>query len=306
MNQERENDRRTFIKGAVAMTALASSELARGESEKGSNFVCFTCGTQYPRSETPPEHCPICDDERQYVGLNGQKWTTRDAMQSKHKNTIKEEEPGLFSINTEPSFGIGQRAFLIRTTKGNVLWDCVAHLDDATIRRIRELGGVAEIAVSHPHYYTTMVDWSRAFGDPPIHIHERDKPWVMRPDPCVSFWSGETKGLLGCADLVCTGGHFAGFQTLHWAGGAGGRGVLMAGDQPQVCMDPRKVSFMWSYPNMIPLNGTAIRHVKASLAPLKYDRLYGAFVARGRGVVLTDAKGVVDRSADRYLKAIEG
>ena len=76
---------------------------------------------------------------------------------------IKPEEPGLYSINTEPKFGIGQRAFLIQTTKGNVLWDCVALVDDATIARVKELGGIAEIAVSHPHYYTAMVEWSRAF-----------------------------------------------------------------------------------------------------------------------------------------------
>lgn len=288
------------------MATIAGTNQARGEGEQGTNFICVTCGTQYPRSEKPPEHCPICEDERQYVGLNGQKWTTLDAIRLNHKNVFKEEEPGLFSINTEPSFSIGQRAFLIRTTQGNVLWDCVAHLDQTTIRRIRELGGVAAIAISHPHYYTTMIEWSRAFGDAPIHLHERDKMWVMRPDPCVSFWSGETRELLGSLKLVCTGGHFAGFQILHWPGGAEGRGVLMSGDQPQVAMDPRKVSFMWSYPNMIPLNASAIRHIAETLAPLKYDRLYGAFVARGRGVVIADAKGVVDRSAERYLQAIQG
>ena len=37
-------------------------------------------------------------------------------------------------------------------------------MDDATIARVNELGGIAEIAISHPHYYTSMVEWSRAFG----------------------------------------------------------------------------------------------------------------------------------------------
>ena len=29
---------------------------------------------------------------------------------------------------------------------------------------MNELGGIAAIAISHPHYYTSMVEWSRAFG----------------------------------------------------------------------------------------------------------------------------------------------
>jgi hypothetical protein len=227
-------------------------------------------------------------------------------MRRDHRNVIKQEEPGLFSINTEPKFGIGQRAFLLQRPQGNVLWDCTAFLDDATIGRIKELGGIAEIAVSHPHYYTTMVEWSRAFGGAPIHIHILDRHWVMRPDPCVRYWEGEVKKLEGGFRLVCTGGHFEGFQVLHWPAGAQGRGVLMAGDQPQVCMDPRQVSFMYSYPNFIPLNAPAIHRVVACLKPLKYDRLYGAFSFRGKGVVHPEAAAVVLRSADRYLRAIHG
>jgi hypothetical protein len=305
MSQDR--DRRSFLKEAAALTALASSATALARAgEDGTAFVCVTCGTQYPPSAAPPEHCPICEDERQYVGLNGQKWTTREAMQGRHKNTIKEEEPNLFSINTEPGFGIGQRAFLVRNPAGNVLWDCVAHLDDATVQRLKELGGVAAIAISHPHYYTTMIDWSRALGGPPIHIHKLDKQWVMRPDPCVKFWEGDALDLGGGLKIVCTGGHFDGFQVLHWPGGAEGRGVLLAGDQPQVAMDPKRVSFMYSYPNMIPLNAPAIRRIAATLGALTFDRLYGAFPSRGKGIVARDAGTVVARSAERYLRAIRG
>jgi hypothetical protein len=210
------------------------------------NAICVTCATQFAESEAPPERCPICEDERQYVNPDGQQWTTLEALRSTYKNVIEQEEAGLYSINTEPKFGIGQRAFLIRTPEGNVLWDCVALLDDATIARIEELGGVAEIAVSHPHYYSTMVEWSRAFGGAPIHIHEAERPWVMRPDPCIRFWKGRILELRGGLRLVSTGGHFEGYQVLHWPSGAEGRGALMAGDQPQICMDPEQVSFMYS------------------------------------------------------------
>ena len=133
---------------------------------EGTPFLCITCGTQFSETPQPPAHCPICEDEQQYVNPDGQKWTTLEELCSSHKNTIKQEEPDLYSINTEPRFGIGQRTFLIRTDKGNVLWDCVALLDAATVARVNELGGIAEIAISHPHYYTSMVEWSRASAAP--------------------------------------------------------------------------------------------------------------------------------------------
>ena len=233
-----------------------ASRCRRRSLREGTPFLCITCGTQFSETLQPPAHCPICEDERQYVNPDGQKWTTLEELRSSHKNIIKQEEPDLYSINTEPKFGIGQRAFLIRTDKGNILWDCVALVDDATIARVTELGGIAEIAISHPHYYTSMVEWSRAFGGAPIHLHEAERPWVMRPDPCIHFWTGGTHELRAGLKLVSTGGHFEGYQVLHWPAGAGGRGALMAGDQPQICMDPKQVSFMYSYPNYIPLNGT--------------------------------------------------
>ena len=302
--------RRMFLQdcstSAAAVAALGSATAGAAPAVEGTPFVCSTCGSQFTESARPPDHCPICDDERQYVPPEGQKWTTLEALRSAHKTTIKEEEPGLFSINAEPKVGIGQRAFLIRTPRGNVLWDCVALLDDPTIARIKELGGIAAIAISHPHYYTTMVEWSRAFGDAPIHLHESDRRWVMRPDPSVRFRSSRSLELPDGLTLVNTGGHFEGYQVLHWPGGAGGRGVLMAGDQPQICMDPRQVTFMYSYPNYIPLNAPTIRHVLDCLAPLAYDRIYGAFFTRGKGIVPDGGKAVVQRSADRYLKAIQG
>lgn len=272
----------------------------------GTAYICVTCGTQFAESENPPARCAICEDERQYVGPEGQQWTTLKAIRAKYKNTIKLEEPGLYSINTEPHFGIGQRAFLIQTSVGNILWDCVALVDDATIQEITGLGGIAAIAISHPHYYTTMVEWSRAFTGAPIYIHEAEREWVMRPDRCIHYWSGPSRALPGGLTLVSTGGHFEGYQVLHWPAGADGRGILMAGDQPQICMDPKQVSFMYSYPNYIPLNASAIHHIVACLKPLRYDRLYGAFLIRGKGIVPTDAKAVVERSALRYLQAIQG
>ena len=47
------------------------------------NYICVTCGTQFADSQTPPAHCPICEDERQYIGWNGQQWTTLEELRQK-------------------------------------------------------------------------------------------------------------------------------------------------------------------------------------------------------------------------------
>jgi hypothetical protein len=244
----------------------------------------------------------VCVDERQYVGSNGQEWTTLEAMRrGGWKNVLLEQEPNLVGIGTEPKFAIGQRALLVRAETGNVLWDGVSFLDEATIRAVNGLGGISAIAISHPHYYSTMVEWSRAFGEVPIYLHEADRQWVMRPDERIQFWGGETKKLADGLTLIRTGGHFDGFQVLHWRDGAEGRGVLLSGDQPQVAADPKWVGFMYSYPNFIPLNAPAIRRIVEALEPYAFERIYGAFWP---SVVRMDGKAVLRRSADRYLKHI--
>ena len=265
-------------------------------------FICTTCGTQFPPSARPPEACPTCADPRQYIGLDGQRWTTLPEMRLKHRNVIQPEEPGVYSIFTEPTFAIGQRALLLQTPAGNMLWDCISLLDQPTNDAIRKLGGVAAIAISHPHYYTTMIEWSVSFGDAPIYLHAGDQGCVVRPHRNIRFWSGDTKALFDDLVLIHTPGHFDGFQILHWPGGADGKGVLFSGDQPQVCMDTRWVTFMYSYPNFIPLGARAVERLVAQIEPYAFDRIYGAFAKR---TVATDAKAAVKRSAARLLRAMQ-
>ncbi len=121
------------------------------------HYLCVTCGTQYAESEEPPERCVICEDDRQYVPPGGQQWTTlaREQAQGRHTNTVAEVAPGIVTISTDPKLGIGQRAYLLRTEQGNVLWDCVSYLDEATEAEVRARGGIAAIAISHPHFFTT-------------------------------------------------------------------------------------------------------------------------------------------------------
>src|SRR5262249_46023185 len=141
--------------------------------------ICATCGTSYPEADTPPQGCPICEDERQFVPLTGQGWTTPARLSAKHANAWRKLEIHLLEIHTTPRFAISQRALLLRTPHGNILWDCIALFDEVTETLVRALGGLVGIAISHPHYYTCMQDWARAF-DCPIHLHRADAKWVMR------------------------------------------------------------------------------------------------------------------------------
>ena len=266
------------------------------------HFLCVTCGTQFAASATPPSNCPICEDERQYIGAGGQRWTMMAELGSERQNELREVEAGLVGIGTTPSFAIGQRALLVQTPGGNILWDCLSLLDDPTIAAVRALGGIRAIAISHPHYFAAMVEWAHAF-DAPIYLHAAEREWVMRPDPAVTFWDGETHDLGDGLTLIRCGGHYAGGQVLHWSAGADGSGVLLTGDILQVVSDRRHLSFMYSYPNLIPLPVASVQRIVAAVEPFAFDRIYGAWWDR---IIPTGAKEAVARSAERYIAAIEG
>jgi hypothetical protein len=265
-----------------------------------SAFICATCGAQYPPAAEPPAECAICLDERQYVGWEGQAWTTLAELRAEQRADIRTEEPGLTGIGSKPGFAIGQRALLVETAEGNVLWDCLAPFDDEVVEAVRARGGIAAIAISHPHYYTTMADWSRAF-DAPIHLPAADREWVTRPDDAIELFDGDRLDLPGGLTLLRLGGHYAGGTVLHWPAGADGRGALLSGDILQVVPDRRWVSFMRSYPNLIPLPAAKVEAMAAALEPWEFDRVYGAWFGR---VIDADGHDAVRRSAARYVRAV--
>lgn len=248
--------------------------------------ICVTCGVQFGAAEV--SSCPVCEDARQYVPVSGQAWTTLQDLQDEYGNVFREEGRWL-GVGTEPKFGIGQRALLVE----DVLWDCITLLDDETVERI---GSLRAIAISHPHYYSAMVEWARAF-DCPVLIHEADREWVMRPDPAIEFWSGDTYDLGRGMTLIRCGGHFAGGTALH-------RGdELLCGDIVQVIPDRAWVAFMYSFPNFIPLPASEVRAIGEALDAFAFDRIYGAWWGT---VIEADGSGIVRRSVQRYLDALDG
>ncbi len=262
--------------------------------------ICRTCGVQY---DSARDDCPVCLDDRQYVGWGGQRWTSLTEMQIEgYRGRLAEEGEDVVGVGCDPGFAIGQRALLLRADSGNVMWDCISYIDDDLVSRIRELGGISAFAISHPHFYGSMIEWSRAF-DAPVFIHAGDREWVSRTDPAVTLWEGSERQIGPDITLINLGVHFAGGTVLHRAGRQGRPGALFSGDIVQVVMDRRWVSFMYSYPNLIPERPETVRQALERLEPYDFDRIYGAWWGR---IVSTDGPAAVRRSAERYLRFATG
>jgi hypothetical protein len=228
-----------------------------------------------------------------------QRWTSLAQLRAGHRNRIREIDPGVTSIVIEPQFSVGHHCILARGRSANILWDCIGLIDDATIDAVRALGGVSAIAISHPHFQGSMVEWSRALGDVPVYVHAADREWVLRSDPAVVFWEGDTLRLDDEFTLVHCGGHFPGSAVLHWGGRGRVRGRLLTGDTVAVLPDHESVTFMHNYPKQIPLPASAIQHIVDAIEPFEFDRVYGCWP---HDVIPTGGKQAVQRSAERYVE----
>src|SRR5258708_19847299 len=118
-----------------------------------------------------------------------------------------------------------------------------------------------------------MQDWARAF-DCPVHLHAADADWVMRPDSMIHHWDGETLEIAQGVMLLRLGGHFPGGTVLHWADGADGRGALLSGDIVQVAGDLSRVSFLWIYPNMMPLAAFTVVSIAVKFTPAPFHPIF--------------------------------
>ena len=265
-------------------------------------WICATCGNHYPEGPAPPATCAICTDERQWVPATGQRWTTPEELAAAgHHGDVREVEPGLVGIGVEPPFAIGQRALLVRTAEGNLLWDLPGFVDEAAFQAVRDAGGLHAVSASHPHFYGAIVEWSHAF-DAEILLPEADAAWLTRPDSAVRIWSGSLPVLPGVTLVQC-GGHFAGSAVVHWADGADGAGALLSGDTIFVTPGEDRVTFVRSAPNRLPLPERAVRGVVEAVRPYRFDRIYGGW---WRPVLRSDAHRVVERSAERYVQWLRG
>ena len=262
-------------------------------------YVCRTCGVQQPPTEAPPAVCPVCSDFRQYVGHDGQAWTSVDEIAATSRPDVRDLEPDLTGVGLAPPFAIGQRALLVSTPSGNLLWDAVP-MTPALAAAVHERGGVSDIAISHPHFYSTVAEWAREFSAA-VWLPIADREWRQRTDFQIAEYGDEPVVPLPGLTLLAVGGHFEGSAVLHWSEGAGGEGALLAGDTIYVAQDRGWVSFMRSYPNLIPLPAFSVARIAERVAGHHFERLYGGW---WDSVVTHAADETVQRSAERYLRAI--
>ncbi|CAL8576859.1 hypothetical protein XPA_002726 [Xanthoria parietina] len=252
--------------------------------------LCVACGSQY--SDEPKEatsnSCKICDDPRQFVPPGGQQWTTLASIQRTHQNKWERDpkNPNLWSIWSEPKFAIGQRAMLLETANGNVLWDLIALLNNSTIEFIKSRGGLKAMVISHPHYYTTYCVWAKAFNCP-VYISSDDQRWLCRKDSktdLTRFIDGPApaeKTVLPGVTAIKTGGHFPGSLVLHWEHQLFIADTIMTVPSAYTPHprppDQTSFAFQWSIPNMIPLAPDDIMTIWRAVRGYDFDTTYGAF-----------------------------
>jgi glyoxylase-like metal-dependent hydrolase (beta-lactamase superfamily II) len=264
-------------------------------------YICETCGTQHADTPSPPARCCVCEDERQYVGWQGQRWTTHEELAQRCSLRIA-DDGGLLGLAMASEFAIPQRALLLPTDAGNILWECVSLVTPEAVAALQARGGVDLIVISHPHFYSAMVEWSDALGGVTVLLHEADRAWVMRPAPQLEFWRGDTKRLSDGVTLIRCGGHFAGSTALHWRDGPVPGGALFPGDALQVASDRRHVGFMYSYPNYIPMKAGDVLAMRERLAPFDFEQVFG--FSWGRNIML-GGRAAVDASFERHFDAMK-
>lgn len=267
--------------------------------KKAQANICTTCGTAITIYSAPPALCPICNDERQYIGDGGQHWTSLEELQSVKKIEINAISNGLFTLQVKPSFAIGQRAFFIESRSGNILWDCIPFIDDDTIAFIKRKGGLKAIVISHPHYYSLMARWAEIF-DCVIYLHQADSKWVFCRDEKIQFWNNRHLDLWEGITAINTGGHFDGSSVLllPWHHP---KGILLTGDSLYITRNGKALTFMYSYPNHIPLPAYVIQEIDRRLSGIDFEKIYGAFAWAN---VEKDGRRIFDRSIASYLSIV--
>ncbi|KAH6884838.1 beta-lactamase-like protein [Thelonectria olida] len=256
-------------------------------------LVCVTCGTQFPTANRAHvKTCLICDDPRQFVPASGQSFTTLEDVRKAHSNefTPCATDSRLTFISSTPKFAIGQRAILVQSSTGNILWDCISLLDVETVAKIEALGGLKAIVISHPHFYSTHVQWARAFKCP-VYLSSRDRQWTRLDSGHQVFLTETETEIEGTGvKAIQLGGHFPGSMVLQFdrhlliadtlmttASGVGKWDVDALGEAREKPPGLNSFSFLYSIPNFIPLRVEEMARMWETLRRYVFAETHGGF-----------------------------
>jgi hypothetical protein len=295
--------RSEFIKTSALSALFAPSafmalgkDIKQETNTKNLNILfCSTCGTKFTSSIHTSQDCIVCSNDRQYLPAKGQAWTKPEDLQNNYSNVIKEISENFYEIKTLPKFAIGQRAYLIITPNGNILWDCISLLNQSTIEFIKSKGGLKAIAISHPHYYSSMNDWADIFNCP-IYIHKNDEEFIYTKGEHIQLWSGDEKELWNNMKIKLIGGHFPG-SSIFLVPFLSKEGTILCGDTFYISPNKKHISVMYSYPNFIPVKISEIKRINQSMQNVNFDSLIGAFDNQS---INADAKSILHTSFERY------
>lgn len=266
-------------------------------------WICDGCGVEHADSplRPAPDSCVLTSavvsmEERGDLPPHGQ-WTTLDELAAlAHSTEHIDHGLGVHSLRRTPRFAIGHRSFLVQTGAGNLLWDSPAYLDDEILGMIRELGGVAAIAASHPHMFGAQVSWSREFGGVPVYVNADDQEWLPYRDPVIALWRDQLEPLPDVR-LLQVGGHMRGSSVALTPDG-----TLLSGDSITGGLAKNWVSFQRSFPKHIPLSPGVVRRIVDRLEPYDFDRLY----TLGGDEIDRDAKQIVRTAAETHIRWVSG
>jgi hypothetical protein len=269
---------------------------AKQETSTPNTIFCSACGTAFVDEKFTSGNCPVCSDDRQYIPSKGQSWTKREDLQNNFNNLITPIADNFYEIKTIPKFAIGQRAFLITSPNGNILWDCMPLLKDNTVEFIKSKGGLKAIAISHPHYYSSMNEWAETFNCP-IYIHQSDEEFIFTKGSHINLWNGDENELWDSIKIKNIGGHFPGSSILI-VPFLSKEGTILCGDTFYISPSKRHISVMYSYPNLIPVSLSEINRINGIMKNVPFDTIIGGF---DNQKISPNAKDILNASFAKYL-----
>ncbi|EIN11210.1 hypothetical protein PUNSTDRAFT_98270 [Punctularia strigosozonata HHB-11173 SS5] len=308
---------------------MSQSNLPTAYVKDLDKVICKTCGAQYPHEERDLSACVICLDDRQYVPESGQAWTSlRELLDEDVQTTLEpwKHDNNVLRIKNEPGVGISQTPILLLTERGYIIWDCSAYMSPSALHTIQgyfsENRPFLGIAISHPHFYNSAATICRALregmrgksAEAMVYAHAADRVWWMRTDDLaiVNFWEGASYNFIQQSaeklSMIRCGGHFPGSCVLHWQPKGSKtinnsisitRSLVLCSDTFMIAPDRKTISFMYSYPNQVPLSPKEVGGIWQAIAYLGFNRALSAWPGRE---IVHDAKSLVLKSALRFTR----
>jgi glyoxylase-like metal-dependent hydrolase (beta-lactamase superfamily II) len=138
------------------------------------------------------------------------------------------------------------------------------------------IGGISYLSASHPHSYGALWQLRERF-EPEVILQAEDLPWATAFPPT---WTFDERLRIGDdAELLCTGGHFAGHTMLYLPE----RKIVFVGDALKFEIDPSNgrcatgVSTHKAFVRRIPLTRREVERYREVFAALDFEQAWTPF-----------------------------